>query len=137
MSDATLSVTTAAFLGTFASEQIRLLAFVPTDATTAAQVRALHLLAGEALASDIHDYWIVQIGIIDGGKFTVITREIALTGGLPANVHRRFAIEDPVLLARGDVLALRVTPRGTPAPLAGLSAIPEWGILSTRRSSNA
>lgn len=123
----------AVYLGDFVEERSVLLARVPEDALVAAQVRALHFLVGEDAALTPLDYWIVQLGVIMGGQFRIITPEMPLNGQMPAAVLRRLPVEAPALLSRGTSLAVRLTPRGQPPPLAGASCIVEWGIQASRR----
>lgn len=120
-------------LGDFMQERSVLLARVPDDAQVGAQVRALHMLTGEDAALTPLDSWVVQLGILMGGRFRLIAPEMVLSGALPAAVAQRLPLNDPALLARGDSLAMRLTPRGNPPPLAGVSIIVEWGVHASRR----
>ena len=130
-------ITHAAYLGDFVAERAVLLARVPEEALEAAQVRAVHLLVGEDAPLDRNNSWLLQLGLQEAGKFKVISREVPLDGALRASVVRRIALEDPALLSRGDSLAIRLSPRGLPPPLSGVSIIVEWGVHASRRGSRA
>ena len=125
----------AVFCGDFTAERTVLLGYVPLDAAEGAQVRAIHLLAGERLGPDSQNYWLAQLGRLSTGAFKILTPETSCDGGFTANVARSIQYPDPPLLSRGDMLALRMSPRGKPSTLVGLSAVVEWGVLSSRRSA--
>ena len=125
----------AIYCGDFTSEGVVLLAVIPQIAETGAQLSSLHILTRDRVSSDPQNYWLLQLGKISAGKFQLLGVELPFPGGFPKNVAQEKVFLDPVLLQRGDKLTLRVTPRGAPPPLTGLSVIPEWGIISSRRSS--
>jgi hypothetical protein len=125
----------ASYLGDFVSQRVVLIARVPEDAPEGAQVRAIHILVGEEVKLNANDYWLLQLGRISGGSFMVIAREVAFTGTLSPSVVRRVSVEDPALISRGESLAIRMSPRGLPPPLPGVSLVVEWGVHSSRRAS--
>lgn len=121
------------FLGDFSEDSTVPLCYVPEDSLDGAQMRALHVLARETIEPDRQNYWICQIGKLKAGSFTLLSAEQSFAGGFPGGVSIRIALEDPTLLTRGDMLALRLLSRGEPSPIVGLSVTPEWGILAARR----
>lgn len=123
----------AHFLGDFVREAIRPIALVPIDAQEGVQLRALHFMVSEDIRPDPGNYWLLQNGKTVWGRYTGLGKEFSLSGGLTANIMYRLEYVDPVLLQRGDTLAVRLTPRGQPAPITGLSVAPEWGRLAARR----
>ena len=123
----------AVLLGDFVTDRIVLVAVVPVEAPTAEQVKALHFLAGEAHSPDRNNYWNLQAGVLVAGAFQVLGREVAFTDGFTVGRLKTVTYEPPLPLSRGDKLAVRLSPRGAPPPLIGLSVAPEWGVLSTRR----
>lgn len=122
----------ANFLGDYTDERSVLLAYIQEQAAKGGQVAGVHVLVGEDLVVNNLDYWVMQLGRIVSGKFKLIGREIPIDGALSRNVVRRHELKDPLLLSRGDLLALRMSPRGQPAPIVGLSVALEWGIHATR-----
>lgn len=126
---------TSVFCGDFATEGVVLLAMVPRDAETGEQVVGLHTLTKVAVYSDPQNYWLLQLGRIGTGVFSILGKEIPFRGGFRKNVSVENPFLDTILMERGDNLALRASPRGLPPPLVGLSVIVEWGILSARRSA--
>ena len=125
-----------AFLGDFTAERAVLLGCVPLDALAGLQMRAIHLLAGEALAPDPQNFWVLQVGRVSTGTFEMLAPETSFAGGFAANVARTatVAFAQPVVYSRGDLVAVRLSPRGSPPPLVGLSAVPEWGVQAVAAS---
>lgn len=122
-------------LGDFVAERTSLVAIVPQDAQEGAQIRAIHVLAGETISTDERNYWVLQLGVLATGKFRLIAAETPFQGGFTANVATTIPYLDPALVSRGTLVAIRMTPRGDPPPLVGLSVVVEWGILGSRRSA--
>lgn len=127
----------ANLLGDFAAERTVLLGFVPEYANEAEQARGAHLLVGEDVSLTVTDGWLMQFGRISGGRFQSLGAGITLSGALNSNVARRLEFAEPVLLEKGDLFAVRMTPQGQPEPLAGASVAVEWGVHATRRSTRA
>ncbi len=128
-------VQTGVFCGDFTVMRTVLLGVIPQDALSGGQVRALHVLAAETQAPDPYNHWVLQLGVLEGGKFRQAAPEVSLAGGLVANVGREIAYQDAVIFPKGSRVALRPVPTGNAPPLAGLSVVVEWSILSARRSS--
>ena len=122
----------AIFLGDFVAERSCLLALVPVDALDGGAIRAVHLLVGEDADLTSSDSWLLQIGKIETGTFRNIAPETPLNGLLVANVVRTVPFLDPVLVPRGDLVAARLSPRGNPPPIVGLSLALEWGSHASR-----
>lgn len=129
--------TPAIYLGDFTAERSVLIAIVPQDAEEGDQLRAIHLLVGETLEPDSANYWLLQLGVGATGQFKISAPEVSLAGGLTVNVVLTVPFNDPALFSRGARLMARLTPRGSPPPLVGLSMAPEWGILSSRKSARS
>lgn len=123
------------YLGDFVQERSVLLARVTEDDSEGARVRALHFLVGEDAPLSNTNYWVMQLGRIDTGAFRQLAKEVPLTASFAANQVRRFSLLDPGLVSRGDLLTLRMSPRGLPPPLAGASVVIEWGVHASRRAS--
>jgi hypothetical protein len=123
----------AAFLGDFSTERSVLLGVIPDYADDGENIRAVHVLVGEDVSLNGQDYWVLQLGAIREGTFKARV-EIQQKAKLTANVPRRFEIADPVLLAKGDKFTARLSPRGLPPQLVGLSIVIEWGVHASRRS---
>lgn len=130
-----ISVAPAVFLGTTVSERVVLLARIPEDAPEGQLIRALHLLTSEDYFGKTTDYIAMRIGRINNGRFDGLGREIPLDGTLTANVVRRYELSDPVIVARSQILCLKLSMRGEPPPLAEASIVVEWGIHASRRSA--
>ena len=128
-------MTPSVFLGDFAVERTVLLGVVPQDSPDGAQMRTFHLLVGETLAPDQNNFWIAQLGKLDTGTFERMSAPVSFQSGIVAQRLRSIPFLDPILLSRGDALALRVTPQGMPPPLVGLSVVPEYGIVASRRTA--
>jgi len=126
----------AVFLGDFVEERTVLLRRIPEDAVDGARMRGLFAVVGEDATFGPSNHWLVQIGRFDDGKaFRSVTREFALDKTLVAGRLYRLDLPDPAIVSRGDILALRISPRGAPTPLVGLSVVPEWGPHASRRAS--
>lgn len=121
---------TALFLGDVYSEATVLLAALPAESLDGSALRALHVLAGEERASP-DGYWVMRVGTLNGGTFSVLS-ETQFPDGFPSTL-RRFPFDSGLRHAPGEVLALRFVPNGAPPPISGLSVVPEWGILGSRR----
>lgn len=122
------------FLGDFSDQATRLIAKVPQDALYGPQIRAAHILASETLPPG-SDHWGLQLGRQVTGLFQAATKTFSLSGGIVKDVTVTIPYTDPVLFSRGDLIAVRLIPYGAPAPLVGLSFVPEWGTLSSNRAS--
>lgn len=125
----------ATYLGDTVTEKTVLLGRVPEDAPEGQRVRALHFTVGETCEASGENFWLLRLGRIFNGKFDSLTREIAIDGSLPAGTVRRYSLLDPALVSRGEILSLRLSPRGAPPPLAGASVVVEWGVHASRRAN--
>lgn len=123
-----------AYIGDFSAERVAQLAFVPQEAASGTNVRSLRLVAGEDLVPDRHNYWLLEVGILDANGLRRLAQR-PLDDGFSAGVQRIVTFTDPILVPRGSTLACRLTPRGSPPPISGLSAVVEFGILSTNRAA--
>jgi len=127
----------AVHLGDFSAERTVLIAAMPQESETGAQARGMFMLVGEDVSLTKLDHWAFQVGKVVGGKFQLVGREVAFDGPLSPLDVRRLEFSDPVLISRGEALAIRMSPRGLPSPLVGVSVIPDWGVLSTRSPTRA
>jgi len=122
---------TPIYLGDFTRERTVLLAHVPQDAVSGTHLRRIHFLVGETLEADLYDYWLLSIGLIEGsGSFRLLAPEQDLSRGLPVGIVRQTTLQDALPVPVNSLVALRVSPRGAPPPITGLSVVVEWGILS-------
>lgn len=118
------------FIGDVASVRTVIAAILPKRAKQSVYALALHVTIGSAVSANLSNYWLIQVGTVaDQGTFSPGFKELSLSGGLSAGILRRTAYDPPILLTQGNALVLRVTPRGAPVPLSGLSVAVEWGIL--------
>lgn len=107
-----------------------LIAVCPTDAPTGAQLRSLNLVSSEDIAPDDNNYFLLQVGKLSGGDFKLLGEQYPLSDGFTSGVVRRKTPASPYLVSRGDLVAVRLVPTGSPATIAALSIAAEWGNLS-------
>ena len=116
------------YVGTISEEITSIIGYVPDEATSGYNLRAVRLSVSSALASG-QDYWVVRLGTLDGSNFHALT-EITLASGLSGIQRWKFA--QPIRVPRGSVLGLRTIKRGSPDSIQGLSLVLEYGILGAR-----
>lgn len=124
----------AVYLGDFHAAGTAMLALVPRAAASGENVRAVRLLAREALKADAQNYWLLRVGVLEANGLKVMA-QVSLADGFVEGLPRTVVFPGPLLVSRGWLLACSLVPSGSPPPLIGLSAVVEWGILSSDRTA--
>ena len=109
-------------IGTVSVQTPRVLGIVSTD-SSGFVVRGLDIFLRGAIAPSNSDYWIIEIGTLGGGgTFFPKSQYARPFQGLALG---RNTVEFPTKVgyAIGDVVAVRVTPRGTPAALTNCDVV--------------
>ena len=109
-------------LGTVAAQSVRVLGVIP-DSGPGLRVRAMDIFLATEIALGPSDYWQFELGVMGGGgSFTARTLVAVPYRGF-AKGRNRIELRPVVGYSSGEVVALRATPRGSPATLTGCDVV--------------
>lgn len=127
----------ALYVGTLVGPRQVYLGYVPVE-THGILVRAIHLCVGKNTTVSPINYYILQVGIVEGsrlgtapsGKFHSLA-DIPFIKGITTD-GLRWEFTAPLSVPRGSVMALKALLRGQPVPVKDLAVALEYGLSGQR-----